>query len=67
MKKPKKGSGDGGAGGMFGWKGYKYRNPHFRTNETEEWLYVQPTKGKAGAKGATGSVIIYYEEELTTE
>lgn len=69
VKKPKKGSGDGGAGGFWGWKGYKYRNPNFRTNETPEWLYVEPTKGKPGAKGATGSVIIYYDETeaLSTE
>lgn len=71
VQKPKKGSGDGGAGGMFGWKGYKYRmqvaGQWSDPDSDTYWATVPPTKGKPGAKGATGSVIIYYEEELTTE
>ena len=60
VARPVKGSGDGGKGGAGGSKGIKYRNPNFRTNETPEYLYIQPTNGKPGSLGATGSVIIYY-------
>ena len=63
VAKPQKGTGDGGKGGRGGAKGIKYRNPHFRTNETPEYLYIDPTRGTSGSLGATGSVIIYYEED----
>lgn len=63
VKKPVKGSGDGGRGGIKGFRGYTVPNPDFKTNETPEYITVQPTAGTKGKKGATGSVIIYYEED----
>lgn len=69
---PESGTGDGGAGGRGGVKGNRREVTVTKENEDgstyTDWKTVidnYPGTGKAGATGASGCVVLYYDKEAT--
>lgn len=69
---PESGTGDGGAGGRGGVKGNRREVTVTKKNEDgstyTDWKTVidnYPGTGKAGAAGASGCVVLYYDKEAT--
>lgn len=70
---PESGTGDGGAGGKGGVKGNKRTVSYTAKNEDgstytdfKTVIDNRPGKGSAGAVGASGIVVIYYDKEVST-
>lgn len=61
VKSPLPGSGDGGAGGFGGSKGNKHTETDSYWNSFEV-IDNYPGRGKSGAKGATGCIVIWYDK-----
>lgn len=61
VKSPLPGSGDGGAGGFGGSKGNKHTETGSYWNSFEV-IDNYPGRGKSGAKGATGCIVIWYDK-----
>lgn len=77
VKSPLPGSGDGGAKGVGGTKGYKHTerrtetttDPETGESKTETWLETvidsRPGKGQTGTSGVLGCAVIYWDKEET--